>query len=170
MCYNEFTNETLYTSTKLYAPPNHSPPPSGTRSSSSTDSHKNEMSTPSNIPFYRSSFQPSIFPTASTRFIPTIQSPLQPKEINCGAPTLSLSDNPKPLPSKDHMHDQNVLQIKDSTDFLSDQPNSKSTSTFNRDNFMLSTVQPSLVPSYIPSLVTIFEPIHIMRSPPGLFP
>ena len=41
--------------------------------------------------------------------------------------------------------------------------------TLIKDNFIFSTVQPSLVPNNIPSTETLFFPSRPMRSPPGLF-
>ena len=35
---------------------------------------------------------------------------------------------------------------------------------------MFSNVQPSMVPSNLPSTINLFDPIHSLISPPGLFP
>ena len=77
---------------------------------------------------------------------------------------------PTIIPSKDHIHYQNLLQIKDSINFLGDNPKSTPKSDLGRDPFMFSTANPIMVPSHLPSTVTIFEKIHTLRSFPVIFP
>ena len=83
---------------------------------------------------------------------------------------LSSHPNPKILPSTYPFTVPSLLTSKDSPGFLSDQPKITTTSVIIKDTFMLSTVQPSLVPINIPSTVTLFAQSHLMRSHPGLFP
>ena len=56
-------------------------------------------------------FKPSIFPTASTRFSPTMQWSFKRSEMTHGAPTAPPSYRPIIIPSKDPTHEQHVLQI-----------------------------------------------------------
>ena len=98
MGYNEVTTETLTTSTNIYTIPNMSHSPYGTFLLTSTTSHPDELSTPSNSPFYPSSFQHSILPTSIDRFPPTIQSSSQPAEISHGNLTSSQIYKPKNIP------------------------------------------------------------------------
>ena len=69
--------------------------------------------------------------------------------MNLGYPTAPLSYTPTIIPSKDPMHDQNVLQIKYLENFLSENPNSAPISDFSRVPFMLSTVKPIMVHSHL---------------------
>ena len=74
------------------------------------------------------------------------------------------------LSSTDPLPDPSIITSKYLKYFLSYDPKSTHKSDTGKDTFMLSTVQPSLVPSNIPSTVNLFAQSHPMRSHPGLFP
>ena len=69
----------------------------------------------------------------------------------------------KKTPSKDLMHGQNVIQVKDSTDFIVENPNITPVIALISDTLMLSIGQLYMVPSHLPSSITIFETNHTIR-------